>query len=205
MNELRFIVLTIILTLLSQVAWPQNSKTFSFVHGLEWGGTFNYYHYSYCLYLTQEQFLAERESKGTMHHVNGFVNYSAGVSLRRMEALLYAGFQGFDKGIRTIPVGLRTLVHRREDLTGLFGFIDGNVGIPIRNIDRLTTYCAVGIGWRTKIGDGIYLDHSFGISDAIVSPTEIYDPYSDCPVAPQDIRESRSNKLGFRLSSSIRF
>lgn len=194
------------LSFVSQAAWSQNNqRTFSFVHGVEWGATFNYYQYSYYLFLTQEQFLAERQTNGTIRHLNGFINYSAGVSLRKMEALIYAGFQGFDKGIRTIPVGIRTMIHRREDLTGLFGFIDGNIGIPVRQIDKMTSYAAIGLGWRLRISNWICLDHSIGISDAIVSPTEVYDPYSDCMTRPQDLRESNSNKLGIRFSTSLRF
>lgn len=180
-------------------------QSIRFVHGLEWGGTFNIYQISYSLFLTEEQYLAEKNSKGTIHHMNGFVNYKAGIGLRRMEALAYVGYQGLYKNIRMLPVGVRATVFNRPDREGLFGFADGCVAIMLERKDKLSTAMAIGGGYRIRIADRIWMDHTLALSNAIVSPTEVYDPYSNCIVKPENLRESRANSLGLRFSAALVF
>lgn len=205
MNGLRHILTALICVLLSQGAWSQDQKPLKLVHGIEWGGSFNYYQFTYSLFLTQDQFLAEKSTKEMIHHLNGFACYNVGIALRHMEALLHVGYQGFDKNIQLIPVGIKAMMHRHEDSTGLFGFIDGSVGFPVKGKDKISPACAIGAGYRIRIADRICLDHSLGICYAVVSPTDVYDPYSDCMVRPQDLRESWANILGIRFSTALCF
>lgn len=205
MNELKYILITLVAVFICQKACSQEQKPVSFVHGLEWGGSFNYYHFTYSLFLTEDQFLAETHTKEMIHHLNGFACYNAGIALRRMEAMLHVGYQGFDRHIQLIPIGIKAMAYRREDRTGVFGFADGTVGIPTKARDKVSPYCALGVGYTMRISREICLDHSLGICYSVVSPTEVYDPYSDCMVRPQNLRESWANILGIRFSTALCF
>lgn len=205
MNELKYIILSLFLASCS-IARAQDNNRPLFIHGLEWGGNFNYFNYRYCLFVNSDQYLEEDRTKERASHFNGFLNYNAGVALRKMEVLAYAGYQGFYKHIRMVQTGLKTDIHRRPDRNGLFGFAEGCIGIPLfGSEDRSAVYCAGGIGYRTRLSRHVCLDHRIGISNAIVSPREITDPTTGNLVDPENIRQSKANAIGLRFSTGFRF
>lgn len=199
---MRLIFLTAFLTVCT-TASAQDSGRPVFTQGLEWGETFNCYGYSYLLYLTGDQYLAESNTNGWTSHVNGFAGYHAGVALRRMEVLCGVGYQGFNKNIRMFQTGLQANVHRHESREGVFGFLEGCLGLPIMSHNRMVAYCAAGMGFRTRLSRRICLDYKLGLSNALTSPREVSDPYSGNMLDPGQIRESRSRVIGLRFSTAL--
>lgn len=202
MKVFRLIFLTAFLTVCASAS-AQDSGRPVFTQGLEWGETLNCYGYSYLLYLTGDQYLAEDRSKGWTSHVNGFAGYHAGVALRRMEVLAGVGYQGFNRHIRMFQIGMQANVHGNESREGIFGFIEGCLGLPLMRPDRTIPYCAAGTGYRMRVSKHLCIDYKLGLSNALTSPREIRDPYSGHLLRPEQIRDSKCNMLGLRFSTAL--
>lgn len=177
------------------------------VYGVDWSGTLLFHSSAYRLYVTEDGFLVEDPEDYFNSHVCGSLGVYGGVSVRKkIQACLHAGYAGFRKGIRMIPVGVDAKIFlRRSDRPGFFGILDGAVGIPLRAKDRTSLVSGLGIGYRESLSRAVSIDYSCSMTYGHTHPYDFMDKYAGKPVVYDNIRTSNSSDLGIRLAVALNF
>lgn len=207
----KFIIL-IVAALLLAVAFPAsgasgNGQKARFGYGVEWGSLLTIYNWSSNTYTSEEGYLVDETGGLFNYHANGFIAARAGVDFRKLNLSVLAGWQGFGRDQRGIPVWLRGNFHfdgTSED--GHFLRLECGLAIP-ENKDNTkpTWFSGLGFGRRTMITDKMSLDITLSVQSASLWTGRVYDDYTKEYITGDRVRNARSQISSVELSVGLNF
>ena len=199
MRKLLIIILIISGFAISSKAGPK------FTYALEWGASESFFTIDRNVFFDEEHFITRTRHSDWNFHTNGFVLANVGLRVaNKANIMLYGGYQGFGKQLRSFPLGVKTSYFiRHADQDGLFATIGGAFTLTENQQTETGMTANMAIGYRKILGAGVALDFRLGIQTALQHPREFVDYYSQRFIPEANVLSAESWINGVFISISI--
>ena len=174
--------------------------------GVEWGYCPALFYWNHLEYLTDDQYFIRSKGRDWTYTSNGMAIIYAGLDINSRAVIrLHAGYQGVDRGLRTIPVGLQAAYYfAGTSSQGWLTFVGTSVGISMQSLPPSLTL-DIGAGYRFELGSRFYFDMKAAFRFSSAQPENIWDPITELLVTRPQMRVCDHYLGGISLSMALVF